>query len=101
MIEFHQSHTMRNRTNIVVFSLLGALVLAVAGCDSGSQSGAAADGYPLKTCVVSDEPLDSMGGPVAIQHDGKTVKFCCEGCIDDFKKNPTPYLDKLTQVFAK
>lgn len=81
--------------------LAAALLLSIAGCDSNSPSAASDDGYPLKTCVVSGEPLDSMGGPVVIQHDGKTVKFCCEGCIDDFKKDPGPYLDKLTQAAAK
>ena len=73
---------------------LAVIVFVGTSCDSGG------DGYPLKTCVVSGEPLDSMGGPVSIQHDGKTVKFCCKSCIDDFKKDPAPYLEKLTQASA-
>lgn len=51
--------------------------------------------YPLKTCIVSDEPLGSMGDPIVLVHDGQEVKFCCEGCTDTFKKDPAKYLAKL------
>ncbi len=48
--------------------------------------------YPLKTCVVSGEPLDNMGEPVAIVYEGTEVQFCCAGCVDDFQKDPAKYL---------
>ncbi len=56
--------------------------------------------YPLKTCLVSDEPLGSMGEAtphvhrVAGQPD-RVVFFCCEGCSDDFKANPAKFLKKV------
>ena len=51
--------------------------------------------YPLKTCVVGGEVLGSMGDPVEYVHEGRLVQFCCEGCIDDFKKDTAQYLAKL------
>ena len=51
--------------------------------------------YALKTCVVSGEGLDAMGGPVAFDYDGTEVQFCCEGCIKKFRKDPTPFLEKI------
>jgi hypothetical protein len=51
--------------------------------------------YPLKVCLVSDEPLGSMGDPVVLVHEGQEVKFCCEGCAGPFKKDPAKYLAKL------
>ena len=53
------------------------------------------DDYPLKTCLVSDEDLESMGGAFVLKHEGVTVKFCCEGCVEDFQKDPKKFLAKL------
>ncbi len=54
-----------------------------------------AKAYPLTVCIVSDEDLDSMGGPVELVHKGQTIKFCCSSCVDSFKDNPDEYLAKL------
>ena len=58
-------------------------------------SSAGGDDYPLKTCLVSDEDLESMGGAFIHKHEGVTVKFCCEGCVEDFQKDPKKFLAKL------
>ena len=58
-------------------------------------SSAGGDDYPLKTCLVSDEDLESMGGAFVHKHEGVTVKFCCEGCVGDFQKDPKKFLAKL------
>ena len=56
--------------------------------------------YPMKTCIVSDEGLGSMGEAVAYVHKtagkpDRVVFFCCEGCVDDFKADPAKFLKKL------
>lgn len=56
--------------------------------------------YPMKTCLVSDEALGSMGDAVAYVHKAagkpdRVVFMCCEGCIDDFKADPAKFLKKL------
>lgn len=51
--------------------------------------------YPLKTCVVSGDPLTEMGGPVAFDYGGTEIQFCCQGCIKTFKKDPEAYMAKV------
>jgi hypothetical protein len=48
-----------------------------------------------KTCPVTDLPLDSMGGPVAVDVAGRKVFICCQGCEARLKKDPQKYLAKL------
>ncbi len=62
----------------------------------GDKSAAADDNYPLKVCVVSGEPLGSMGEPVLVKHGDVTVKLCCDGCIEDFNAKPAEFAAKLT-----
>lgn len=56
--------------------------------------------YPLKTCLVSDEALGSMGEAVPYVHRAagkpdRVVFVCCESCIDDFKADPAKFLAKV------
>ncbi len=51
--------------------------------------------YPMTTCPVSGEALDSMGGPVDHVSDNRLVRFCCKGCRRFFKKDPAPFLATL------
>ena len=56
---------------------------------------AAAKPYPLKTCIVSDNDLDSMGEQASFVYQGQTIKGCCKACIAKCEKNPSKYLKKL------
>lgn len=93
------------------------LVLAavLAGCggqsaDSGTAAdpspapsdatAAAGDAYPLTTCVVSGEPLDAMGGPHVVEHEGRTVKLCCKDCVKDFQADPQAFLAQIDAAAA-
>lgn len=56
--------------------------------------------YPLKTCVISEEKLGSMGEPTDLiyRQDGspdRLVRFCCESCIKDFNKDPAAALKRI------
>lgn len=56
--------------------------------------------YPLKVCLTSDEKLGSMGdnAEYIYREEGKPdrlVVFCCDGCEEDFMKEPAKYLAKL------
>ena len=75
-------------------------VVAFTGCQSTehdhsthSHTSAAAKPYPLKTCMVTDEALDKDA--FSFVHKGQEIKLCCEGCREDFDKNPSKYLKKL------
>lgn len=60
-----------------------------------SKPAAAAKPYPLKTCIVTDNDLGSMGEETSLTHEGQVVKFCCAPCEKKFLKNPARYLAKL------
>ncbi|MES2694986.1 MAG: hypothetical protein V4773_16055 [Verrucomicrobiota bacterium] len=91
-----------------VLSLILAVATAAIAADSKKAAPAAdaADNYPLKTCVVSDEPLGSMGEFISFTHKeagkpDRVVRFCCEGCIEDFKADPAKFLKKIDAAAAK
>lgn len=85
---------------ILVTALLGASVLGFAA-DSKTK----ADAYPLTTCVVSDEKLGGHGDYITYTHKeagkpDRAIRLCCDGCIDDFKKEPAKFLAKLDAAEA-
>ena len=41
--------------------------------------------YALNTCAVSGEELGAMDDVIVKTYDGREVRFCCEGCIEDFE----------------
>ncbi|MDH4408466.1 MAG: hypothetical protein QE273_02490 [Verrucomicrobiales bacterium] len=55
----------------------------------------AAKPYPLKTCLVTDNELGSMGKVITKVYDGQEIKFCCKPCVGKFEKNQAKYLSKL------
>ncbi len=57
--------------------------------------------YPLQVCLVSDEPLESMGKPLDYVHEGRLVRFCCKSCVKEFKKDPAPILEQIDAAIIK
>ena len=74
--------------------ILATLAIILTGCATTASVGGAKP-YPLKTCIVTDNALNSMGDEQSIVHEGQVVKFCCEPCVGKFRKNPAKYLAKL------
>ena len=57
--------------------------------------------YPLDKCTVSGEKLGSMGKPYVFTHEGREIKLCCKGCLDDFKKDSAKLVQQLEQAEKK
>jgi YHS domain-containing protein len=58
--------------------------------------------YPLETCVVTGEKLN--GGemkPADFVYHNRLVRFCCNGCISKFEKDPAKYLKMIDDAAAK
>jgi len=80
---------------IVMLSLILFAGLAVA--EDAKPGEAKATPYPLDTCIVSGEKLGEMGEPVVKVIDGREVKFCCNGCIKKFNKDPAKFFATIDQ----
>jgi YHS domain-containing protein len=57
--------------------------------------------YTLKICVVSGDKLGEMGDPFVYEYEGREIKFCCKGCLKDFKKDPAKYVKMIEEAEAK
>ena len=49
-----------------------------------------------KTCPVSKEALDSMGGPLKVTRGDRSVFLCCKSCLKDLRADPDKYLGVVT-----
>ena len=84
---------MKTKIQLLV-AVLGLALLA--GCASGGAVNlTGAKPYPLKTCLVTDNDLNSMGDEQVIVYEGRVLKFCCAPCVKKFRQNPAKYLQKL------
>ena len=47
---------------------------------------------PQSTCPVLGSPIDKN---LYVDYQGKRIYVCCAGCIDEVKKDPAKYIEKL------
>lgn len=81
-------------------AMLAGLTTRCVAADA--KAAAKAKPYPLKTCVVSGEKFGGdMGDPYVFTHEGREVKLCCKGCLDDFKKDAAKYVKKMEAAEVK
>ena len=57
--------------------------------------------YPIDICIVSDEKLGSMGDPVTLMHDGREIKLCCNGCVNEFEAEPAKFIEKFDKAIVE
>ena len=54
---------------------------------------------PFSVYAKAQETCPLMGGKINkniyVDHGGKRVYFCCQGCVAPFKKDPDKYVKKL------
>ena len=97
------------KTPRIILALLTAIALiAITGSATAVEKNDGKDAkkakpYPLKTCLVSDEPLDADPNmkSFTLVHEGQEIKLCCKSCLKDFKKDSTKLLKKMKEVAAK
>lgn len=56
--------------------------------------------YPIDWCLVSGDKLGGDGEIIDYLHDGRLVRLCCKGCIEEFQKDPQKYLGILDAASA-
>lgn len=63
--------------------------------NGSSNTGSSVKSYPLSTCLVTGEGLESKKGSITKVYKGQEVKFCCKPCVMAFNKNPEVFLSKI------
>ena len=85
-----------------ILTLTALLTLSLVASAAEEKKTEKAKPYPLKTCVVSEEKFGGdMGDPYVFTYQGREVKLCCKGCLDDFKKDTAKYVKKLDAAEKK
>ena len=85
---------------IAVFTLI--LLLIAGAAYAAEQANTAeqvknAEDAGNKVCPVSGEKIDeNMNQPY--EYKGKIYNFCCPVCIEEFKKDPEKYIDKMEKA---
>ena len=93
--------------SLAVLALSGAAIAFQQAAEKSSPQDAQViaqqlPSYPLDKCLVSGEELGgSMGDPVNFVHEGRLVRFCCEKCITEFKKDPAAVLKQIDEAVVK
>ncbi|MBX3360812.1 MAG: hypothetical protein KF912_10650 [Phycisphaeraceae bacterium] len=54
--------------------------------------------YPTTQCLISGEHLGSAGDVVEVVWHNRLVRFCCDACATEFRKDPAATIAKLDQV---
>lgn len=57
--------------------------------------------YPFKTCAVSGEALDSMGGPLDHVVDGRLIRLCCKGCVEQAEQDKAKILARIDAAVVR
>lgn len=80
----------------VTFAMSCGADMSHEGHDKASQVESAAVDAGNKICPVTGEQIDEVA-KATYEHEGKIYNFCCSMCIDEFKKEPQKYIDKVNQ----
>jgi hypothetical protein len=57
--------------------------------------------YPLDTCVVSGDKLDSKGSAVDFIYGNRLFRTCCNDCKDEFLADPAKFVPELDEAIIK
>ncbi len=88
-------------TAALLTGLAGGTLSARAADNKPNEKEAKPKPYPLDKCTVSGEKLGSMGKPYVFTHEGREIKLCCKGCLDDFKKDSAKLVKQLEEAEKK
>jgi len=80
----------------VAFAMSCGADMSHEGHGKAPQEKSAAVDAGNKICPVTGEEIDEAA-KATYEYEGKTYNFCCAGCIDEFKKEPQKYIDKVNQ----
>lgn len=75
--------------------VVGILVIMIFALGAMSLTIEAAQGVnPQSKCPVQGGPINKE---VYVDYNGKRIYFCCDGCPQEFMKDPPKYMKKLEE----
>ena len=80
--------------------LLAVLFLALPSCGKSAPDPWAA-GFANKICPVQGSAVVTDDPALALEYEGHKIGFCCAGCPQEFRKNPTKFMDLMRKEPAK
>ena len=84
---------------LIISGFLSAAVVALPLSIQATDAKADVKPYPLSKCLISGDKLGGdMGKPVVLVNDKQELKFCCNDCVKEYKKDPAAYLQKLDKA---
>ncbi|MDP7008807.1 MAG: hypothetical protein QGI78_04470 [Phycisphaerales bacterium] len=57
--------------------------------------------YPIDTCIVSGDKLDSKDAAVDFIYGNRLFRTCCNDCKDEFLEDPAAYVPELDEAIIK
>ena len=82
---------------IIAAGVLIAGMAVAAGEEHGPHEMEATNTQQTLCPVMEGNPIDPN---IHVDYQGERVYFCCNFCVEEFKKAPEKYLDKLPQFAA-
>lgn len=83
---------------VSVLAMVMVLSLASGAAFAGEISG---DPYPLDHCVMSGKQFSDDAKPVVAVHEGREIKFCCNGCKGKFEADPAAVFSKVDKEIVE
>lgn len=73
---------------VFTFGASSTVTAAFAGSDCcGTKQASTAEKAETK-CVACGKAIGDKDKAIKVEHEGKAIYLCCEGCAEKFKKNP-------------
>lgn len=78
--------------------VLGSMLVMSAPAMAQKKASTASVKTANNVCIVSGEKIENVAKAPKFTYKGKSYAFCCNGCMNKFKANPTTYLTKTASV---
>lgn len=86
------------RSMLVASAVAMLLGVGIAGAEETPAGGKAADTPAVKKQTVCPIQGGAINTNLYADYSGKRVYFCCQGCPEEFKKDPAKYIGKLEKA---
>jgi len=80
----------------VLFGAFATISAFSSQCSLGGRAGTAEGEIINTTCPIMGDKVDNSTPHKAV-YKGKTIGFCCGGCVSMFNKEPERYIKKLEE----